>query len=96
MKKISSVFSSLPSELPKNSRLKEQVVFWAYRKSVGENTAKRLRPVFFDGSELVLECSDQRWMQVMNKNLEKEKVAAAINSGLNSTAVHRVRINPMR
>jgi hypothetical protein len=96
MEKLSSVLTSLTAALPKNNRLKEQVVFWAYRQSVGEKTAKRLRPAYFDGSELVLECSDQRWMQFMDKDFEKDKVMAAINSAMKSNAVYRIRITPSR
>lgn len=92
MEKLSSLFSSLPSTLPRNDRLKEQVVFWAYRRSVGEKTAERLKPVSFDGEELVLECTDQRWLQVMNKDSEKEKLIRVINDVLYSNAVKEIRI----
>jgi hypothetical protein len=92
MQKISSFFTSLPNSLPKNSRFKEQVVFWAFRESIGEKASKHLMPVSFSYGDLILECSDQRWMQVMDKDCEKEKMISAINSAMKSNAVHRIQI----
>jgi len=92
MQKISSFFTSLPNSLPKNSRFREQVVFWAFRESVGEQASKHLMPVSFDYGDLILECRDQRWMQVMNKDCEKEKMISAINSLMRTNAVSQIVI----
>jgi hypothetical protein len=92
MQKLSSLLTSLPASLPKNSRFREQVVFWAFRECVGEKASKHLVPASFHDGELVLECRDQRWMQVMNNECEKEKMIAAINSTMKSNAVYRIQI----
>jgi hypothetical protein len=92
MQKLSSLLTSLPASLPKNSRFREQVVFWAFRESVGEKASKHLMPVSFDYGDLVLECSDQRWIQVMNNECEKEKMIKTINSIMKSNAVYRIQI----
>ena len=78
--------------MPKNSRFREQVVFWAFRECVGEKASKHLMPVSFDYGDLILECRDQRWMQVMNKDCEKEKMISAIKSLMRTNAVSQIVI----
>lgn len=92
MQKLSSLLTSLPASLPKNGGLREQIVFWAFRESVGKKASKHLVPSSFHDGELILECSDQRWLQVMNKENEKEKMISAINSLMRANAVFQIVI----
>lgn len=51
-------------------------------------------PSSFNDGELILECSDQRWLQVMNKENEKEKIVRAINSAMKSNIIYQIKIRP--